>query len=146
MSHHQTFVKTEKIRFQHCDPAGIVFYPRFLEMVNQLVEDWFEEALELPFVQLHTEAAIPTVSLNIQFRNAARLGDLITKHLFVSKISRTSLVYTVQFLREQTTILHGEVTLVYVRYNEAHTDIQSAPWPDNLRAAIAPYCLPQKEV
>ena len=29
------------VRFQHCDPAGIVFYPRYLEMINQTVEEWF---------------------------------------------------------------------------------------------------------
>jgi acyl-CoA thioesterase FadM len=40
------FIKQEKIRFQHIDYAGIVFYPRFLEMLNGLVEDWFEEALD----------------------------------------------------------------------------------------------------
>jgi hypothetical protein len=37
------FTKQEKVRFQHVDYAGIVFYPRFLEMLNCLVEDWFEE-------------------------------------------------------------------------------------------------------
>ena len=31
------------IRFRHCDAAGIVFYPRYFEMMNDLVEDWFAE-------------------------------------------------------------------------------------------------------
>ena len=42
----QPFIKTEKIRFKHVDYAGIVFYPRFLEMLNDLVEDWFEEVIK----------------------------------------------------------------------------------------------------
>ena len=29
------------VRFQHCDPAGIVFYPRYFEMISQSVEEWF---------------------------------------------------------------------------------------------------------
>ena len=47
------FTKQEKVRFQHVDYAGIVFYPRFLEMLNCLVEDWFEEALDRPFSKIH---------------------------------------------------------------------------------------------
>ena len=28
------------VRFGDCDPAGIVYYPRYMEMFNSLVEDW----------------------------------------------------------------------------------------------------------
>ena len=70
------FTKQEKVRFQHVDYAGIVFYPRFLEMLNCLVEDWFEEALDRPFSKMHETNGIPTVDLKIQFKNAARLGEI----------------------------------------------------------------------
>ena len=65
----QPFITTEKVRFQHVDYAGIVFYPRFLEMLNCLVEDWFAEALDRPFHQMHQTNGIPTVDLKIQFKN-----------------------------------------------------------------------------
>ena len=29
------------VRFEHCDAAGIIFYPRFFALVNETVEDWF---------------------------------------------------------------------------------------------------------
>ena len=32
-----------QIEFNHCDPAGIVFYPRYFEMVNSVVENFFRE-------------------------------------------------------------------------------------------------------
>lgn len=38
-------------RFSHCDPAGRVFYPRYLEMFNNLVEDW-RRKLNLPFREI----------------------------------------------------------------------------------------------
>ena len=31
------------VRFAHCDPAGIVFYARYFEMINGVVEDWVRE-------------------------------------------------------------------------------------------------------
>ena len=64
------FTKQEKIRFKHVDYAGIVFYPRFLEMLNDLVEDWFEEALDRPFSKIHETNGIPTVDLKVQFKKA----------------------------------------------------------------------------
>ena len=31
------------VRFEHCDAAGIMFYPRFFALVNEMVEEWFAE-------------------------------------------------------------------------------------------------------
>ena len=39
------FVKEKFIRFQHCDPAGIVFYPHYFVLFHELVEDWFNEGI-----------------------------------------------------------------------------------------------------
>ena len=49
------FVETElapgplRIRFAHCDPAGIVFFPQYLVMLNGHVEDWFTDGLGLSY-------------------------------------------------------------------------------------------------
>jgi len=44
-----TFIKPYLIRLSHCDPTGFVFYPNYFHIFNALVEDWFYEALEIPF-------------------------------------------------------------------------------------------------
>ena len=41
------------VEWGDCDPAGIVFYPRYLEMFNNLVEDWFCDGLKLSFAEFH---------------------------------------------------------------------------------------------
>ena len=28
------FTMPQKVQFKHCDPAGIVFYPRYFELLN----------------------------------------------------------------------------------------------------------------
>ena len=86
------FIKQEKIRFEHIDFAGIVFYPRYLEMLNALVEDWFEEALHRPFHKMHETNGIPTVDLKVQFKKAARLGETLTKELWVKELRSSSLL------------------------------------------------------
>ena len=51
------------VRFAHCDPGGIVFYARYFEMINGVVEDWFEDALEASFSGL------------LYHRNSQRIAD-----------------------------------------------------------------------
>ena len=34
----KVFSFSQDIGFRHCDPAGIVFYPRYFEMMNDAVE------------------------------------------------------------------------------------------------------------
>lgn len=136
------FIKQEKVRFQHIDYAGIVFYPRFLEMLNCLVEDWFEEALDRPFSKMHQTNGIPTVDLKIQFKNAARLGEILTKKLWVKELKNSSILCGFEFENESNTIvLEGEVTLVNVKIQEDRQSIKAEPFTDEMKNKIMNYQL-----
>ncbi|UUC44606.1 acyl-CoA thioesterase [Flavobacterium cerinum] len=138
----QIFIKTEKVRFQHVDYAGIVFYPRFLEMLNCLVEDWFEEALERPFFKMHETNGIPTVDLKVQFKKAARLGEILTKKLWVKNIGGASLLCGFRFEDEnENTCLEGEVTLVNVAFNPDRDSIKAEAFDDTMKHKINQYLL-----
>lgn len=136
------FTKSEKIRFKHVDYAGIVFYPRFLEMLNDLVEDWFEEALDRPFSKIHETNGIPTVDLKVQFKKAARLGEVLTKSLWVSRLGGASVTCGFKFEDEQgTTCLEGEVTLVNVAINNGRDAIKAEPFNEVMKKRITNYQL-----
>ena len=136
------FTKTEKIRFKHVDYAGIVFYPRFLEMLNDLVEDWFEEALDRPFSKIHETNGIPTVDLKVQFKKAARLGEVLTKSLWVNHLGSSSIVCGFKFEDEQgKTCLEGEVTLVNVAINNGRDAIKAEAFNEEMKQKIANYKL-----
>ena len=138
----QAFIKTEKIRFKHVDYAGIVFYPRFLEMLNDLVEDWFEEALDRPFSRIHETNGIPTVDLKVQFKKAARLGEVLTKSLWVNHLGGSSVVCGFKFEDEQgKTCLEGEVTLVNVAINNGRDAIKAEPFNEEMKQRITNYQL-----
>jgi 4-hydroxybenzoyl-CoA thioesterase len=138
----QQFIKQEKIRFQHIDYAGIVFYPRFLEMLNGLVEDWFEEALDRPFSKMHDTNGIPTVDLKIQFKNPARLGEILTKKLWVKELKNSSVLCSFQFVNEsEKTVLEGEVTLVNVKIQEDRNNIKAEPFSEEMKEKIINYKL-----
>ncbi len=137
-----SFNKQEKVRFQHVDYAGIVFYPRFLEMLNCLVEDWFEEALDRPFSKMHETNGIPTVDLKVQFKNAARLGEILTKKLWVKELKNSSIVCGFVFVNETaSTVLEGEVTLVNVAFNQERSGIKAEPFTEEMKNKILKYQL-----
>ncbi len=136
----QPFIKQEKIRFQHIDFAGIVFYPRFLEMLNGIVEDWFEEALDRPFSKMHETNGIPTVDLKIQFKSPARLGEVLTKKLWVKELRNSSILCGFQFVNEsENTVLEGEVTLVNVSISEDRSTVKSEAFNEEMKSKISTY-------
>lgn len=130
------FRTTRKILFEHCDPAGIVFYPRYFEMLNGAVEEWFELELGVSFASLHGErrCGIPTVSLETQFLRPSRLGDLVTLRYGVEKLGGASVTLRFAILGEDgASRLEGKQVLV-------HTDLDALkprPFPDDLRAGMA---------
>ena len=131
------FIKEQKIKFKHIDYAGIVFYPRFLEMLNDLVEDWFEEALDRPFSKMHETNGMPTVDLKVQFKKAARLGEVIVKELWVKELRSSSLLCGFLFKNQQNeTVLEGEVTLVNVTIGDDRKTITSEAFNEAMREKI----------
>ena len=86
------FERPLRIRFAHCDPAGIVFFPQYMVMFNGLLEDWFTDALGIAYGPLISTRRIgtPTVSLQCDFTAISRLGDEVTLGLSVLRIGGAS--------------------------------------------------------
>ncbi|WP_338409646.1 thioesterase family protein [uncultured Flavobacterium sp.] len=138
----EPFIKKEKIKFKHVDYAGIVFYPRFLEMLNDLVEDWFEEALNRPFSKMHETNGIPTVDLKVQFKKAARLGEILTKKLWVKNLGAASILCGFKFEDElEKTCLEGEITLVNVIFTEDRNNIKATSFNEEIKTKITKFIL-----
>jgi 4-hydroxybenzoyl-CoA thioesterase len=141
--HPPAFETEIPIRFQHCDPAGIVFYPRFFEFTNQVVEQWFEEALGVGFRDLHQRRGlgVPTVHVEADFRAPMRLGDRGHFQLHVLSLGRSRIELAVTGRLGETVCLVARGTLAMVTMDPmAGTAI-----PEDLRAAMAAH-LPPAEV
>ena len=81
----------QKVLFKHCDPAGIVFYPRYFEIINDCVEAFFDEVLGWPFETLLKDGGVPTVQIATEFKAPNRHGDWLLLQLHVVKLGRTSM-------------------------------------------------------
>lgn len=127
-----------EIGFKHCDPAGIVFYPRYTEMVHDTVEHWFNHGLKQSFYDLHSNRnlGIPTVNLQIDFRIPSKLGDVITSNLSVKHLGRSSMKVQLQFCGPDGAVrVEALLTVVFASLDV----IRAVEIPEDLRALIQPY-------
>lgn len=129
------------VRFQHVDPAGLVFYPRYFEMLNQVVEDWFAEGLGLDFRTLHRErrCGVPTVHVEADFTQPSRLGDELTFTLRVAKIGRSAFTLDVAAFCGEEERLRSRMVLVYARLDQ----VGAMEIPAELRAAMQRFVGPE---
>ncbi len=128
------------VRFQHTDPAGIVFYPRYFEMINQIVEDWFAEGLGLDFHTLHARDGhgVPTVHIEADFVRPSRLGEVLTFALAVTRLGGSTFTLDVTASCGGEERLRATAVLAYV----ALGDVRAVPIPASLRAAMERYRAP----
>ncbi len=129
------FAFEQKVLFRHCDPAGIVFYPRYFEMMNDCVEAFFAERLACPFEKIHPQAAVPTAEISARFRAPSRHGDRLCLVLDVRAVGRTSAAIAITATCDGAPRFDSRATLV-------HVDAQGRParWPDALRAGFDSIC------
>ena len=124
-----------RVRFADCDPAGIVFYPRYFEMFNGLVEDWFRSELQASFTEIVTRRGwgLPTVHLEANFVAPSRFDETLFATLTVNSLGTSSMGLDI-VLRgsDKEDRVRGKVVLVLID-RAAHRAI---PWPNDLRARI----------
>jgi 4-hydroxybenzoyl-CoA thioesterase len=105
-----------KVRFQHCDPAGMVFYPRYYEMINTAVEDFFEQILEMSHAWICKNGlGVPMRSIAVEFLKPSYLGDIIHLHLQPTRIGRSSIQFSLEILAESgEKRVEGNFVIVYI--------------------------------
>lgn len=87
------FRVTLPLRFAHCDPAGIGYYPRYLEMCDAAIEDWTAAILGVSRRTMHLEMelGLPTVDLHAQFTKVSVIGDALDFDVAVLSVGRSSI-------------------------------------------------------
>lgn len=93
-----TFAKERLIRFSHCDPAGIVYFVNFFDMISGVVEDWYREALGVPLQEMLAKRRVgfPIVSTGCEFFRPAHLGDTLLLELNIAKLGRSSVEFAIR--------------------------------------------------
>ena len=128
------FVAQRLVRFGHCDPAGIVFFPRYFELLNGVVEDWWEH-IGLPWTSLISERRVgmPTAQLDTAFVAPSRLGETLRFELRVARLGASSLHLDHRVVGERGDERVRFAQCLVATSLDTHRPI---PWPADLREAI----------
>ena len=134
MSGGGAFTRPYAVGFRDCDPAGIVFYPRFLEMTNFMVETFFAEVLGRPYAQVMADGnGCPTVRLEVEFDAPSRLGEVLVLALRVAGVGRSSADFEISGAAEGEAVPRWSARKRIVWIGEG---MRSAPWPEVLRERL----------
>jgi 4-hydroxybenzoyl-CoA thioesterase len=127
-----SYIRCIPVEFNHCDPAGIVFYPRYFEMTNSVVENFFADEAGHSFARMMAEGqGVPTARLETNFHAPSRLGDRLDFTLHVTRIGGASIGFTLTARCAQELRITADLTLVWVQSG------RPAPWPEALRHRLA---------
>lgn len=133
----QVFSIERQIRFSHCDPAGIVYFVHFFDMISAAVEDWFGGPIGLDFNTMHRklDVGFPIVNTQCEFMKPCHLGDRLGIQLAITTLGRSSIEFAI----------HGRVG-AEEKFRARHKiamisleDYRSRPIPEDLRARMLPY-------
>ena len=110
------FTVERRIRFADVDPAGIVFYPRYFEMINGTVEDWFDDGIGYGFDHMirRDGIGVPLAHIDVDFTAPSELDDRLEFDLVVDEVGRSSIKLTITASSRGETRLVARPVLVWL--------------------------------
>jgi 4-hydroxybenzoyl-CoA thioesterase len=129
------------VEWGHCDPAGIVFNPRFFEFFDWSTALLLEAATGLPksaMIEAHGIVGIPLVDTRARFQAPVRYGDRVAIVSTVVGLSRSSFAVRHRLTHGEALCVEGEETRVWAgRHPDDPARLRGVPLPDDLAARLA---------
>ena len=120
-----TFSRRVTIEWQHCDPAGIVFYPRYFAMFDTSTTMLFEHVLGMTKYQLlktYDFLGYPMVETRSRFMLPTRFGDEVEIKTTLIEVKHSSFTVEHQILKAGQLAVEGRDTRVWVVTDPANPD------------------------
>ena len=139
----RVFETNRLVRHGHTDPAGIVFYPRYFEMINEVVEDFFRDALGRPFGDWHRrkKTGVPTVHIETSFLAPSYCDDVLTFSLTISRLGHSSATFQIAGRCGDEQRLTTALTLAHVDL----TEMKAIAFGDKLRTDLSAFLIDESK-
>lgn len=127
-----------RIRWSHCDAAGIVYHPQYFVILNNVMEDFLRECGGDSYEQeMKSGTGLPLVGVHCDFCAPSRLGDECTVRMWVERLGRTSVRFAMTIECGGEERLRGTETAVYVK--RTADAIEKLPLPGIVRERLGRY-------
>lgn len=134
----------QRIRFADADPAGVAYFPVILSYCHGVFEDFFGEALGVPYrdvLKIH-DIGFPIVHVDVDYRHPLRFGDDVEIQLFIEHLGRSSVRCRYEVSPPVQDSAEGSLSAVtcnMVNATIAVDGFQGIPMPDALREMLLPW-------
>jgi 4-hydroxybenzoyl-CoA thioesterase len=129
-----------RVQWGDCDPAGIVFYPRYFEWFDACTILLFEKAtgmIKKRMLETYTGGGLVLLEARAVFKIASHYGEDLEIETGVTEFRRSSFFVHHKVMKGGTLALEGfETRLWTVRDPQDGDKIKSAPMPAEIRAAL----------
>ena len=121
-----------RIQWGDCDPAGIVYYPRYFAFFDASTTMLVERALGMSkydYLKAYDFAGHPLVNTHSRFILPTRFGDEVTIESAVAAFRRSSFDVSHRLLKNGALAVECFETRVWVSGDPAKGIMQAAPMP-----------------
>jgi 4-hydroxybenzoyl-CoA thioesterase len=136
-----THSRTYRIQWSDCDPAGIVFYPRYFSMFDTSTTQLFERALDMTATQIFKTYAVigyPLVDARARFVNPIAFSDDVVIETQVVEFRRSSFEMQHRLLKAGVLAVEGFETRVWAaRHPNDPARLKAQPIPEDIIARFS---------
>jgi 4-hydroxybenzoyl-CoA thioesterase len=136
------FTAQKLVRFHHCDPAGIVFYPQFLYLLHEVQEDFLAHIGFPEHVLIAGGTGVPIVDLKVEFLGMCRHGDPLEITLELTRLGNASMGMHYEIHGSPATPGGVEAIKLKAHGVVVYSELPNGkplPLPERMRSALLPY-------
>jgi 4-hydroxybenzoyl-CoA thioesterase len=129
-----------RIEWGDCDPAGIIYYPRYLAIFDACTTALIERTLGMAkreYLKTYDFAGHPLVNVHCRFLLPTRFGDDVTIETMVSEFRRSSFDLRHRLTLDATLAAEGFETRVWVKGHLPAGVMKATPVPQEVIEAFS---------
>ena len=135
-----TNIRSTRIEWGDCDPAGIIFYPRYFAIFDASTTHLIEHATgmkKIDYLKAYDFVGHPVLETRAQFRVPTRFGDEVAIESRIVACGRSSFKVEHRLTLDGALAAEGSETRVWVgRSPDDPKQLQSKPIPPNVIARL----------
>jgi len=125
-----------RIEWGDCDPAGIVYFPRYFEFFDACTRALFERAglFKRDMLKKYEIAGIPVVDVKANFKIPSRFGDDVVVDSSVATWGRSSFVVHHRLMKGNAIAIECFETRVWAAHRGDSEQLEARTIPDAIKA------------
>jgi acyl-CoA thioester hydrolase len=135
----QRFRHRIRVRFNECDPQGVVFFANYLMYVDVAMTEFWREAFGGYATMVENGIDVMVAEAGLRYRGSARFDDDIDVILWVARLGDSSVVtpFALERAADGALLVEGEVRQVFVDTSSYEKRAMPAPVREGLDRYLA---------